>query len=218
MRMYKSLAILTLSPTVCLPIVTALAFFACSSAIFASEPASLHPNSLIRVHLRAPEIGRVAHATPLKEPETGAAAHPNLIQGRLLDITAQDLSLVSGEAEQPTVVPLDDVELVELNVPQGRHLRGAAIGAGVGAAVGLLYALQRGEEDHSDCIVTEGWHLIPDEVGDVTVTVGGALLGAVVGALVAPDTKWRPVPLDQVHLSVAPAPPAETRLGVTLRF
>ena len=183
-------------------LMAALILCAGAQAVSSTESSALPPNSLVRVHLKDPAIGTVAH--------------PNLIQGRLLDITATDISLASDDDEPPTVLPLDNVARLDLNIRQGRRGRGALIGAGVGVAMVSLYVLTRHDDDDSD--VEAEWHLISDEAAYAICATWAALLGAVVGALVAPGARWQPVPLDQVSLGCAPARGGPAGLAMVLRF
>lgn len=183
-------------------LMAALILCAGARAVPSAESSSLAPNSLVRVHL--------------KEPAIGTITHPNLIQGRLLDITATDISLASDDDEPPTVLPLDNVERLDLNTRQGRHGRGALIGAASGVALLSLYVLTRHDDDSSD--VEGEWHLISAEAAYAMVATSAALLGAVVGALVAPGARWQPVPLEQVSLGCAPARGGPAGLAMVLRF
>mgnify|MGYP000884875717 CR=1 FL=1 len=183
-------------------LMTTLILCAGVQAVPSAESSPIAPNSLVRVHL--------------KEPAIGTITHPNLIQGRLLDSTATDISLASDDDKPPTVLPLDNVERLDLNTRQGRHGRGALIGAASGVALLSLYVLTRHDDDSSD--VEGEWQILSDEAGFALFGTMAALLGALVGALVAPDAKWQSIPPDQIRLGRALAPPGETRLAVTLRF
>lgn len=184
-------------------LMAALILCAGAQAVASTESSSLAPNSLVRVHL--------------KEPAIGTITHPNLIQGRLLDITATDISLASDDDEPPTVLPLDNVERLDLNTRQGRHGRGALIGAASGVALLSLYVLTRHDEDDGSDVEGD-WHLISEEAAYAIVATWAALLGAVVGALVAPGARWQPVPLEQVSLGCAPARGGPAGLAMVLRF
>ena len=116
-------------------------------------------------------------------------------------------------------VPLQSV--TRLDVHRGQKSKagtGALIGAGVGAAAGVITALVVCAEDNRDC-ENAGSGLTA--AAALVLGVGGALLGAGLGAVVGSNVKvdrWEEIPLDRLRVSVAPQRDGRFGLGLSVRF
>ncbi len=82
-------------------------------------------------------------------------------------------------------------------------------------ATGLLISLAF-DDDFSDD--TDEWQFFSDRAAVIILTVALVPVGALVGALVAPGTKWQSIPSDRIQLGLDHGPGGESRLCATLRF
>jgi hypothetical protein len=105
-------------------------------------------------------------------------------------------------------IPRAQLIKLEVNDAPGRKLRGALIGAAVGAGTAFLLAVATTRKDS----------FIFNSVGQNTL-LGSILLvptGAGVGALVAPGERWRSVPVNT--LTAARTVNPRVGLYLTMRF
>jgi len=103
------------------------------------------------------------------------------IQGTVVEIDEQAL-LIRVKDGGRVRVPRETIHRVEVSLgTHGHALKGMAIGALVGGAVGAI---------DIDCKCPGSDH--------VAGAVGGAVGGLVIGALIRSD-RWAPVPLERVH-------------------
>jgi len=150
-------------------------------------------------------------SVPAAAPKPGdwvrvtTAAPARILEGTLK--TLDDESLVierpggagEGSALLTLTAPRSSVARVDLRIQESRKARGALIGAGAGLVIG--FAAGSAGSSGSGTIVA---------VDPASVAVASALLGAVIGAIVAPGARWRQdIPLERVRVSVGP-----TRRGV----
>ncbi len=150
----------------------------------------------------------------LSKPEFNGLTISKSITGKLLDLTATDIMLETSPDRPPVMLPLQNISGLDLKLQQGRRNRGALIGGGAVLATGLLVSLAFDD----DVSGQDGWVFIPDRVAVILLTAAMVPVGAVVGALVAPGTKWQPIPSDRIRLGLDRGPGGESRLGATLRF
>jgi len=151
----------------------------------------------------------------LVEPGFNGLTVSKSIAGRLLDVTATDITLETSPDRPPMVLPLQNISGLELKVQQGHRNRGALIGGGAVLATGLLASLALDDDLRDD---TDEWQFFSDRTAAIILTVALVPVGALVGALVAPGTKWQPIPSDRIRLGLDRGPGGESRLGVALRF
>lgn len=166
----------------------------------AGEPSLLHRGARVRAKL--------------SEPGFNGLTLSKSIIGKLLDLTATDITLETSPERPPVVLPLQNVSGLELNSQQGRRNQGALIGGGAVLATGILIALAF-DDGNSDA--TEG-NIFSDRVAVRILTVALVPVGALVGALIAPGMKWQPIPSDRIRLGLDRGPGGESRLAVALRF
>lgn len=150
----------------------------------------------------------------LSQPEFNGLTFSKSITGKLLDLTATEIMLETSADRPPVMLPLQEISGLDLKLQQGRRNRGALIGGGAVLATGLLVSLAFDD----DVSGQDGWVFIPDRVAVILLTAAMVPVGAVVGALVAPGTKWQPIPSDRIRLGLDRGPGGESRLDVTLRF
>ena len=97
----------------------------------------------------------------------------------------------------------------------------AATGAGIGLVVGMVTGAVLGYASFEECVsfcigsVTGREELAI--VGAVLLGLGGIVVGAVTGAFIKTD-RWEEVPLDRLHLQVAPQGDGRFGLGASVRF
>ncbi|MHB8079143.1 MAG: hypothetical protein ACYDIE_07805 [Candidatus Krumholzibacteriia bacterium] len=181
-------------------VMATLALTTGAAAAPAGEPPVLQRGALVRARLAEPGFNGLTLAKS--------------IEGKLLDITATDLTLETSGDRPPVVLPRQNVSGLDLNVRQGRRNRGAVIGSGAVLVGGFLISLAC-SDDTSD---RDGWVILTDRTAVRILTVMLVPVGALVGALVAPGAKWQPVPSDRIRLGLDRGPGGESRLGVAWRF
>jgi hypothetical protein len=128
------------------------------------------------------------------------------VTGKLVEQDGTKL-VVSDQKGSLTAIPVADVSRIELSAGRkSKALLGAVIGAAVGLGVGLWAATTWCSESGCD-----------NEVGGVLVLgVGGAGLGALVGAAVRTE-RWRQVPAGQPESRLPPGS-SGWRVSMTFRF
>jgi protein involved in polysaccharide export with SLBB domain len=143
-----------------------------------------------------------------------AAARP--VVGRVVGVRGDSLVLLRSGSRGETVVALAEVRTLEIGAGRARTastLRGAAVGAVVGAAAVGALAYRNAQRDE---FLVEN-----DEVGRTVLWaagLGGAPLGAVAGGLVGygiGTERWVLLP-PLAGVTVAPGPRGGLALGLTL--
>ncbi len=129
-------------------------------------------------------------------------------------------TLVVAVADSTMTFPVASV--TRLEVSRGQKSR-MGLGAGIGLLGGGLlgYLISSGLGSHGGCTEGGGFLEPTREQCIGLSTVGGAvvgtLLGLVAGALTKTD-RWREVPLDRLRLQVAPQRDGRFGLGLSVRF
>jgi len=141
------------------------------------------------------------------------AAPARILEGRLKTLSEESLVIEQpggaseGAALLAVAVPRSSVARVDLRVQESRKARGALIGAGAGIVIG--FAAGSAGSSGSGTIVA---------VAPAAVAVAGALLGGVIGVIVAPGATWQKgIPLDRVRVSVGPVRRG-ARFSMTVTF
>ena len=132
-------------------------------------------------------------------------------RGLIVALDDHAVTLAGDGGGVPLKLPLGSITAAETSIGRKRHtLRGVAIGAAVGLALGATYAV-----DPQDC-GPDSSHFCSRSEALAAGSLGGAGLGALVGALVKTD-RWAPITLK------AAGPPGGPRgrsmgLAVAVRF
>lgn len=134
------------------------------------------------------------------------------IEGMVVEIDEKSL-LVGMDDRAPLRVPRQAI--TQLEVSMGKHrrvLKGAIIGAGIGAAMMVLGASTLGQLDGSSS----------DSTGEVAYGLavglgGGAIWGAAIGAMVKRD-RWSRIPPERVRVNLAPTRGRGVQLSLSLAF
>jgi hypothetical protein len=144
------------------------------------------------------------------------ATTPEPVVGRVVATTEETLTLVSGD--QPFKVSMDQITAAEVSVARKSNwLKGTLIGAGAGAALGLiLYAAAGDDGCSSDPDDVDYEHDCVDGPIVAVTTFGGAFWGAIIGHFVKRDV-WAPMDLKRVQVTLSPARRG-AGLNVSLRF
>jgi hypothetical protein len=131
---------------------------------------------------------------------------------RSLDATALHLTLEDGKT---LAVPRDAVESIDVSAGRRSHwIRGAGIGALAGLAFsGTLVII--GSADDDDGLDSLDRALYGAVI--VTTTAGGAVLGAITGALIRTE-QWEPIAPADVQWGVGPVAGGAVGVTVSLRF
>ncbi len=150
---------------------------------------------------------------PTIRPTVGSTVRlwaPTVADGRIEGkvVRADERSLWVGGGGEPLSVPRHAITRFEIST--GRHSH-VWTGLGIGAAAGGLLGGASGCFPMVGCGGDAGQHLGAAAVG----AVAGAGWGALIGACVHGE-RWRTVPLEQVHLALAPA--RGGGLGLTVAY
>jgi hypothetical protein len=127
---------------------------------------------------------------------------PALLRGdRIQGVIAavdRESATVTTDSGVPVVVPRETVASFEVSVGRKRNtLKGTAIGAVAGAAIGVLTPVDPGR-----CRADSSYYCSRQEAVGTSI-LGAAVCGAVIGAFVKSD-RWVHVPLDRWSVNVAP--------------
>jgi hypothetical protein len=136
------------------------------------------------------------------------SAQPSRVLKGVFQGVLDDAIVVTLPNKGSIQIPRAQVVKLEVSKAPGRKVRGALIGAAVGAGVAFLLAVATTHEDS----------FIFNSVGQNTM-LGSIFLvptGAGVGALVAPGARWRSVPLETLTAVRTNNP--QVGLNVSLRF
>jgi hypothetical protein len=179
-------------------LVLATALAVLPPALAAQEPAAVRPND--RLRFAAPSAG---FATP--------------VAGTVIEVRDGELHVVLGRsADDPAgllvVVPVRAVTSLERSGGRRSRLQYGLYGMGLGTGLGLLAG-----ELHSRIEHRKVEYVDPTNVTTYSteITIAGAAIGAVVGALL-PGERWRP--LGVTALSVDRTTARGTRVGLRLSF
>lgn len=131
------------------------------------------------------------------------------LQGVLLDVTDTTL-VIAGARGAPSTVLLRDIRKLEIGTGRREYGRSAGVGALNGTSIGVLIIIALVEYD-LDC---EFWCFsLPDPRILIGLPAAGALIGAVVGFVTAPEKYvTADVPATKVGLARMP----DGRVGLTL--
>ena len=127
-----------------------------------------------------------------------------VIEGQLLKIGADSISLADSDGPAVTELPTSSITRVEVSSGRRRHTKlGLLIGAGAGILAGALVWSGLSEvgcgtegEPFTDCP--------RDPAGGAVTFAVSAGLGALTGALIQTD-RWVDVPVSRLRVSLAPA-------------
>jgi hypothetical protein len=137
--------------------------------------------------------------------------------GMVAALETDTLVVQVGERADALQVPLADVTQLEVHRgQQSRADRGVLIGAGTGAAVGVITALAlcAGDKCRLDASDLSGFVA-------VFFGVGGAGLGAWIGSAIGSDIqtdRWEEVPLDEIRIGPSPVTPDGVAISLFLRL
>jgi hypothetical protein len=150
----------------------------------------------------------------LIEPPFHTLMDPKILVGELLSMTATDILLETDADDPPTIIARDNLERLELNTQRGQRKKGALLGGGLGAAVGVLLAVPMLLEDDDP----NDWELLPEYVFPLAMGFWGGAVGALIGALVAPGNQWETLDTGNLQLGYDRGRHGENRVYLTLSF
>jgi hypothetical protein len=136
------------------------------------------------------------------------------VTGTLASIDAARLHLTLENGDRLSV-PSDALESIDVSAGRRSHW---VRGAGIGALVGLAFSgtvVIIGSSDEDDGLDSLDRALYGAVI--VTTTAGGAVLGAITGALIRTE-QWEPVPLSNVQWGVGPVAGGGVGVTASLRF
>lgn len=181
-------------------------------------------NRLVRVVVLAGVLAGTAW-TALGAEEKGPTAGPAWVRvtapstsdrrlsGDLVSIDATTLVLRRAGQAAPDRIPLGSITSIERRLRPGRKTRGLAIGLLTGVAAGAAIGYAGGQDCQPGAFLC---------FSRGSTAAGGAialgLVGAAVGALVAPGEKWETTTTERLRLDVGPAPAGGVGARLTVRF
>jgi hypothetical protein len=156
------------------------------------------------------ELSVTGQETPLLVP-----APRSRFEGSVTAIDGDVLTIRLFGHSQVVTVPRAAITSLQVRQSHTHAGKGALIGAGVGlaAGVGLIVAIESGScggEDRAFCSFL-------DAAATVTSTAGGALVGAVAGAMTHTD-RWERVDPRRLSVTVMPDPRGGVRGRLAVRF
>jgi hypothetical protein len=111
-----------------------------------------------------------------------------------------EVLVVESDAGVRTSIRRESIEQIHRSVGRHSRHRGAFVGAGVGAAVGILSTLVWSATTEEDA------YGVGTKVGLFVYTPLAALVGAGVGAVVPPGERWEPVAGKHLFVRLEPRP------------
>ena len=146
------------------------------------------------------------------------------IIGTLIAIDGTRVTVQRAKESERVAIPRDAVARFEISRKNSRKGTGAGIGALTGAGFGAAIGFAAGEECGApDASSTGLWpsrrlSILCFSRGESAAGVGlaGAVLGAIVGAIVAPGEKWETANPDSLKVSVTPLPGGRGGVGLML--
>ncbi len=139
---------------------------------------------------------------------------PDRVIGSFASIDSATLYLTLENGDRLSV-PRDVLESIDASAGRRSHwIRGAGIGALVGLAFGGTVAIVGGadEDDGLDALDRAMYGAVI-----LTTTAGGAVLGAITGALIRTE-QWEPVAQSDLRWGVGPVAGGGLEVSVSLRF
>jgi hypothetical protein len=180
----------------------------------AEFPTAGSSSSVLLLSAGAGPEERPASLSPLAVGSRVRLQAPTIVEGRVEGMVMEmDESSLLVSADGRASVRVERQAITRLDISTGRHrraLRGMAIGAGIGAVAGLLFTSDSCDNPVFVCttsVVESG----------ALGTLAGAAYGAGIGALFKTDS-WNRVPLELVHVSVAPIRGRGVRLSLSLAW
>lgn len=159
-------------------------------------------------------------------PEEGARvrikappSHPKWIKGTLSELPDGLLALTPEAPEDDAPLFLSRDQIAELEVYRGRKSaagKGALIGFGAGAAVGIAVGFIGCEGWTEDCTFDADAYEVAFIAGAVFGAVGAGV-GSLIG-LAAGTDDWEPVPVESLRFSVGPGSGGQLTFALSVAF
>jgi hypothetical protein len=132
--------------------------------------------------------------------------------GTLAGVSRDSIRFEPEREEFEVALPLDAIDRIELSTGRQRHVwKSAAIGAAVGAGIGIVGGLASGDDDPYQFMAFTAQEKAM-LLGSILGAVGFA--GGVIVGVVAPHEHWRPIV--RPAGGVGRVTPARARRGVSL--
>ncbi len=170
---------------------------------------------LTRITAQEPPPVKVGDRVRVTAPDVRSAGIVQLLTTDSLVMRPEYVFVMRPEYVAPNrlAIPLASVTRLELSMPSGSQVgQGALYGSTIGAFGGSVVGFVACEND-SYVDVSSACAL----AGAVIFGAGGALVGAMVGAMIT-GARWEEVPLDQLRVSVGPQRDGRFGLGLSVRF
>ena len=170
---------------------------------------------LVSATAQEPPPVKVGDRVRVTAPDVRSAGIVQLLTTDSLVMRPEYVFVMRPEYVTPNrlAIPLASVTRLELGMPGGSQAgQGALYGFIIGVFGGSIVGFAACEND-SYVDVTSACAL----AGAVIFGAGGALVGAIVGAMIS-NTRWEEVPLDRVRVSLGPQRDGRFGFGASVRF
>ena len=199
-----------LTPAQITPVVICL-LMTLATVAFADDPPPIEPGEWVRATVADTTEGKV------KSKE---------VKGTLVSLDSTTVTIESSEVDDLVEVPQGDfsaadylIEIprenitnLEIRVQKSKKSKGALIGLGAGAALGVMSGLASGDDPDDQ------WFGMSSETKALWGAVVWGAIGAIIGSAVSPGDQWQEIPEDKVQLGFGLSPVGGGSIFLTRRF
>jgi len=135
---------------------------------------------------------------------TAPSVFDKRVAGTVSEVKSDTLAVSVEEGVSVLLVSLKDVTRLEVSHGRRSHAGlGAKIGAMTGFVTGFVLVVATYEECTGFCPAPDPGPVGTAAIAGLAFGIGGAALGAIVGALIKTD-RWEEIPLDELRIEPSP--------------
>jgi hypothetical protein len=142
---------------------------------------------------------------------TGGKVKSEDVSGTLISQYSTTITIIRPHTHSPLEIPRANITNLETRVQKSQKGKGAAIGLGVGVALGAVIGISSGDDPPGIVSFSAG-----AKAGVGAVTLG--LLGAIIGALASPGDEWEEIPSSSIQMGFQISSTGESGIFLTRRF